>query len=259
MTGFGSGPIVVKLGGRTFEDATARRRLAGDIAWLSRAGAHPIVVHGGGARITAELAATGMEARFVRGLRITGPDVMAVVERVLTLLGKELAQEITDAGAPALSLTGRDAGLLRGEAKDRELGRVGDVVGVNSSAIRRLTDLFVPVIAPVAVDRDGPLNVNADEAAAAVARALQARALILMTDVDGVLDPDDQLLPHLAAAEARGLIASGVAKGGMIPKIEGALATLAAGVGAVHIVNGATETVLRDLAEGRAAGTTFVP
>lgn len=259
MSLFGAGPVVVKLGGRTFEERAPRRRLAAEIAWLSRAGAHPVVVHGGGARITAELSASGMDARFVRGLRVTGPDVMAVVERVLTLLGKELAQEISDAGAPALSLTGRDAGLLRGQEKDRDLGRVGDVVGVNSSAIRRLAELFVPVLAPVAMDSDGPLNVNADEAAAAIARALQARALVLMTDVEGVLGADGRLVPRLTAAEARALVDGGVAKGGMIPKIEGALATLAAGVATVHIVDGAAEHVLRELAEGHPVGTAFVP
>lgn len=256
---FVPGPVVIKLGGRTFEDPDSRRRLAGDIALLASQGARPVVVHGGGARITQELENARIETRFVRGLRVTDLAAMRVVEQVLTLLGKELAHEISVAGAPAVSLTGRDAGLVRAEVKDHELGRVGEPVAVNSAALVRMTDLFVPVVAPIGMDKFGPLNVNADEAAAAIARAMKAKALVLMTDVDGVLGADGQAIPRLNAALARDLVAKGVAKGGMVPKVESALATLEAGVGAVHIVNGARPDVLAELAAGKVAGTTFVP
>lgn len=257
---FGAQLIVVKLGGRSFESREARARQAQVIASLVQNGAQVVVAHGGGAQVTAALALHGIEARFVEGLRVTDDKTLEVMEPVVAGLGKELAHALTAAGAPAVSITGRDARLVRGHVKKRELGRVGSVDAVNVDLLRGLAMLgLTPVVGPIAVDDHGPLNVNADEVASALAKALKASHLVLCTDVDGVKDAHGKLLARVSATEARDLVATGVATGGMIPKINGALDAIAAGVGTVHIVNGQDPEALAVLFSGRAVGTAIVP
>ena len=246
--------IVVKLGGRSIESADGRAQLARRLAALAKEH-HLVIVHGGGAQVTAALGAAGIEARFVDGLRVTDEKTLEVAEPVFAHIGKTLAHALTQAGAPALALTGRDASLLQGVVKDPALGRVGTVTAVEAGVLRHLAfNGLVPVVGPIAVDAHGALNVNADEVASAVARALSAKDLLLLTDVPGVKGPDGLLVRHLTPASARQLVADGVATGGMVPKINGALEALDAGVASVRVLD---EPGLSKLAAGEPAGTVF--
>lgn len=250
-----TGIVVVKLGGRSVETAEGRATLAARLAALRKL--HPlVVVHGGGAQVTAALAASGIEAKFVNGLRVTDEKVLEVGEPVFAHIGKTIAHALTAAGADAVALTGRDAALLVGRVKDPALGRVGTIERVNADLLRHLASNGVtPVVGPVAIDDAGPLNVNADEVASAVARALHARDLLLLTDVPAVRGADGRPIATLTPSEADGLIASGAATGGMIPKIRGALEALASGVAQVRVLD---EPGLTKLAQGEKAGTVFV-
>jgi len=249
------GIIVVKLGGRSIESDSGRAQLCARLAALVASGHRLVVVHGGGAQVTAALAAAGIEARFVNGLRVTDEKTLEIAEPVFTHIGKTLADALTRAGAPAIALTGRDAHLLRGAVKDPALGRVGSIVSVDDGVLRHLAfNGLTPVVGPIAIDEVGPLNVNADEVASAVARALGARDLLLLTDVSGVKDGAGRLLPKLSPASAKQLIVDGVASGGMVPKINGALEALATGVARVRVLD---EPGLTRLAEGHEAGTVF--
>jgi acetylglutamate kinase len=235
-----------------------RRAVAGEIAAL-RADREVVVVHGGGPVIEANLNRLGIESRFERGLRVTSPEAMEVVESSLTRLSKELAQEV----GRAVGLTGRDDRLLAGEALDPAvLGRVGRVTSVNADLIRLLLGIgLAPVIGCVAVDGDGePLNVNADWAAGAVAGAL-GWPIVFLTDVPGVLrDRDDpgSLIVNLPATEARRLIEAGVIAGGMVPKVEAALEALERGAPRATIASGMAAGVLAASAVGQ-SGTALVP
>lgn len=249
------GTFVIKLGGRSVETESGRALLAQRLCALQRSGAKLVVVHGGGAQVTQALQQAGIEPRFVQGLRVTDEKVLEVAEPVFAHVGKLLAHSLTEAGAPAISLNGRDARLVRGVVKDPALGRVGTVASVDAELLRHLYyNGITPVVGPIATDEDGALNVNADEVATAVAKAIRATDLLLLTDVPGVKGADGALLPRLTPAEARRLIDSGVASGGMIPKVQGALDAVASGVARVRVLD---EPGLERLAAGAQAGTVF--
>jgi acetylglutamate kinase len=220
--------IVVKYGGSAMSDETLRASFAVDVVLLKHIGLRPVIVHGGGPQIGRILDRLGKVSTFVDGLRVTDDETMEVVEMVL---GGKVNREIV-----ALDMIR----VTRRLEDDRDLGRVGRVVQVDPSPIAAVADAgFVPVIAPLGVDRDGVThNVNADEAAGAVARALQAEKLILLTDVAGVLDANGELMHQLSAAEARKHIEEGTIREGMIPKVGCCIETLEAGVGSTHIVDG---------------------
>ncbi len=216
-------PVVVKYGGNAMTDDATRLAVASEIRALFEAGEDPVVVHGGGPFINDALEEAGIAHHFVRGLRVTSPEGLAVVEQVLTLLGKRLAQDI----GPALGLSGRDHTLLSAELRDPALGRVGRVTGVNRGALRALLAAHVvPVLACLALDPDGGLlNVNADDVAGAVAGTLAA-GCVFLTNVPGVLDDPsrtESLLTTLTSQGARQRIDDGRIDGGMIPKVEAAL------------------------------------
>lgn len=232
--------MVIKYGGSSMTDPEQRQAVAEAIKQGVHEGLRLVVVHGGGPFIEQELQQSGLERRFVRGLRVTSSESLVHIERALTLLGKKLAHEI----GGAIALTGRDAGLLFAEEFSAELGRVGRMVGVNSRLLTQLLDIPVtPVIACLAAAGDGGLlNVNADEVAGAVAGALHAPVLFL-TNVPGVLDdPADpaSVLPILTQADAEARIADGRISGGMIPKVEAALRALAEGAPSALIGDGQT-------------------
>jgi len=265
---FRSRTVVVKVGGRAMDDAATRAAFAEDLILLHWVGIDLVVVHGGGPQIGEMLGRLGIESRFVDGLRITDDRTMEVVEMVLGgLVNKELVRVIHAKGGRAVGLTGKDGGLavarrLGAVGPDRvDPGRVGEVVRVNAEVLRRLAGEFIPVIAPIALDDAGTtLNVNADPFAAKLAVALGAEKLVLLTDVQGVKDARGALVPTLDAARARALIADGTIQGGMIPKVDNALAALYEGVHKVHIIDGRIEhALLLEIFTDRGVGTELIP
>ncbi len=250
---------VVKLGGSTLG---AHDTSLHDIAAARREGRRIVVVHGGGAAISAWLARLGIEASFVRGLRVTDAASLDVVVAVLAgLVNKQLVAELGAFGAPAIGLSGADGLVLQARRYDDELGFVGKIHQVNPAPLEELLRLgYLPVIAPIAIDTSGLassqlLNTNADTAAGEIAAALHAERLVFLTDVDAVLDAEKRPLAHLTPDKATELIASGAAAGGMIPKLEAAVRAAGAGC-ATRIVNGTAAGALARVLAGDAAGTT---
>jgi acetylglutamate kinase len=250
--------ILVKLGGTLLDDAASRQRLSGEIACVAASGVELVVVHGGGKQMTRYLRERGIESRFVNGLRVTTPETVDAVLKVFAgSVNHELVASLNRAGALAVGLTGIDALLAEAEQLDPALGAVGRVTRSNPGLLELLAaNRYLPVVACVAGDREGNIyNVNADQMAVACAAAFRARHLIFLTDVAGVLDGSRRVQPLLTASDARGLIASGVATGGMQAKLNAALAALDAGVEEVRIAPGAVDGVLRRILEGDALGT----
>ena len=237
--------VVVKIGGAAQDDPALRRRFAEDVILLDWVGINVVVVHGGGKQITAMLDKIGIAARFEAGMRVTDAPTLEVVEMVLGSLNGELVRLVNHLGGAAVGLTGCDGGLARATRTRAELGLVGEVTTIDRTVVDRLVPEFIPIIAPLAVGDDGrALNVNADVFAARLACAIGAEKLVLMTDIAGVLDAGGALIPTITAAGARDLIDRGVITGGMIPKVDNALAALGAGVGKVHIIDGRLEHAL---------------
>jgi acetylglutamate kinase len=225
---------LVKIGGS----------LKGAAELLDELAAYPgplVLVHGGGPSIGEWLGRMGFESRFHRGLRVTPPEQMEVVEMVLSTLGKQLAHGLSARGRQAIALTGRDAGLLEARPLESGLGRVGEVSAVKSGVLEGLIEAGItPLVAPIGLDGQGALNINADTAAGAIAGALCLPAVFL-TDVVGVLrDPKDPATRYarLTRAEVQALIAQGVISGGMIPKVEAALNALDKGAPWAAIARG---------------------
>jgi acetylglutamate kinase len=241
---FAQSTIVLKYGGSAMSDPSLRASFARDVVLLKYIGLRPVIVHGGGPQIGRTLERLGIQSTFIDGLRVTDDQTMDVVEMVLGgTVNREIVALIQRAGGRAIGLTGSDGDMIRVTRRtspDRDLGRVGQVRGVDPAPINAVLDAgYVPVIAPIGVDEDGVThNVNGDEAAGAVAQALNAEKLILLTDVEGVLDGQGSLIPQLTILEARKHIAEGAIRGGMIPKIECCIASLESGVGRTHIVDG---------------------
>jgi len=235
--------FVIKYGGSAMRDDALRASFAVDVVLLKYIGLRPVIVHGGGPQIGATLERLGRQSRFVDGLRVTDDETMEVVEMVLGgSINRQIVALIQQGGGRAIGLTGSDGGMLRVRRRDEgaDLGRVGRVVGVDPSPITAVADAgFVPVIAPIGVDDAGiTYNVNADEAAGAIARALRAEKLILLTDVEGVKDARGELIQQLTVAEARKHIAEGTIREGMIPKVECCIGALEEGVASTHVVDG---------------------
>jgi acetylglutamate kinase len=236
--------IVIKYGGHAMSDRELRASFAVDVVLLKYIGVRPVIVHGGGPQIDATLEKIGKKSIFVDGRRVTDDETMEVVEMILGgTINQEIVGLVQQGGGRAIGLTGRDGGLLRVRRKladGRDLGRVGDPVGVDAAVVNAVADAgYVPVIAPIGVDTDGvTYNVNADEAAGAVAAALRAEKLILLTDVEGVKDRDGRVLRQLTVAEVAKHLAEGAISGGMIPKVECCVDALRGGVSRTHIVDG---------------------
>ena len=241
--------VVIKWGGSAMSQPESRA-FALDAVLLKHIGVRPVIVHGGGPQIGATLERLGKRSTFVDGLRVTDDETMEVVEMVLCgKVNREIVSLVQEGGGRAVGLTGNDGGMIRVTQRledDRDLGRVGRVVRVDPEPIAAVTAAgFVPVIAPIGVDERGVThNVNADEAAGAIAAALGAEKLILLTDVSGVLDAAGALIPVLTAEEVRKRIAEGTIRGGMIPKVECCVAALEAGVASAHVIDGRIEHAL---------------
>ncbi|MGI5867316.1 MAG: acetylglutamate kinase [Syntrophaceticus schinkii] len=249
---FSGQTVVIKYGGRAMVSEELEQGVMADCILLKLVGIHPVIVHGGGKAIDAMLARLGKETRFVHGQRVTDEETMEVVEMVLAgKVNKEIVTLINQLGGKGIGICGKDAGLITAHqkvlpvsVKEREdLGHVGEVEKVNPEIIQTVKDEgYIPVIAPIGVGRDGKsYNINADYVAGAVAAALKANKLVLLTDVEGIfVDRDDpqSLLSVIKAAEVPDLISRGVIAGGMIPKVECCVYALKNGVGRTHIIDG---------------------
>lgn len=252
--------LLVKLGGTLLDSAESRHRLAAQIA-AAASSSEIAVVHGGGKQMTRFLTERGIESRFVNGLRVTTPETMDAVVKVLAgSVNTELVSALQQAGAKAVGLTGLDAGLVEAEQMDPALGAVGRVVRSQPALLELLAaNGYIPVVACMAGSRSGEaFNVNADQMAVACATAFQVDELVFLTDVEGVLDADKQVRPLLTASDCRDLIAAGVATGGMQAKLNAATSALEQGVRRVRIASGSAPQVLPRLLAGEPIGTALV-
>ena len=263
--------VVIKFGGHAMGDAALARAFAQDVVYLKQSGVNPIVVHGGGPQIANLLKKLEIKSEFKHGLRVTDKPTVEVVEMVLAgLINKDIVSTINGQGGKAVGICGKDANLMIAkkitEMPDPEsnlmqavdIGFVGDPAEVNPHIVDVISQSdLIPVIAPVAVSREGEtLNVNADTFASALAARMKAKRLLLLTDVEGVLDKQGKLIEELTIEEARALIRNGTISGGMIPKIEGCIEVVEAGVEAVVIINGKVpHSVLLELLTDHGAGT----
>ncbi len=255
-----SSPMVVKIGGSTLGAADTSLQ---DLVTLQRQGRMPVVVHGGGPAISQWMQRQGLAPRFVRGLRVTDAPSLDIVVAVLAgLINKQLVAKITALGGRAVGISGADGAILQARPANPELGLVGEVVEVNPEPILELVKArYIPIVAPVGIhlpersqDECTLLNINGDTAAGHLAWALNAEKLIFLTDVEGVLDSSKRLISRLTTREARGLISSGAADGGMIPKLEACVQALER-VPVARIVDGRSPQALLHAINGHGSGT----
>ncbi len=240
--------VVIKYGGNAMVDASLTHAILEDITLLKYVGVNPIVVHGGGPDINNMLKRLDIKSEFVGGLRVTDGATMEVVQMVLSgKINKDIVSELNCLGARSLGLCGKDANLIeciKKPARDGvDLGYVGQITHINTKLLEILArDEYIPVIAPIGVDKDGnSYNINADTVAGEIAAALKAEKLMFLTDIDGIyLDPNDKdsLISRITVSEINRLIGEGVISGGMIPKVQGCINAVLGGVGRTHIVNG---------------------
>lgn len=238
--------IVVKYGGSAMVDEELKRRVIEDVTLLKLVGFKPIIVHGGGKEISNMVKRLGMEPQFINGLRVTDEDTMDVAEMVLGKVNKSLVQLVESLGVRAIGISGKDGGLLTVEKKyadGEDIGFVGEVTEVNADILHDLLEKdFLPIICPIGLDRDyQTYNINADDAACAIARAMQAEKLAFLTDIEGVYkDPKDPstLISELAVSEAEKLMKEGYIGGGMLPKLHNCIDAIEHGVSRVHILDG---------------------
>ena len=254
MRRYSGDTFVVKYGGHAMGEEALAREFARDIVLLKQVGINPVVVHGGGPQIKAMLDRLRIRSEFVDGLRVTDAATVEVVEMVLAgRINKEIVSAIQEAGGKAVGICGKDARLIRARRITRrrrdpesnierivDLGYVGEPEAVDRTVLDVLAGSeIIPVVAPIGAGPEGETyNINADVAAGAIAAAVGARRLLMLTDVAGVLDAEGRLLPWLTVARARELIAGGVISGGMIPKIETCIRAGEAGVGAATVLDG---------------------
>ncbi len=239
---FAGSTFVIKYGGAAMEEQHLKKEFARDVVLLKYVGINPVVIHGGGPMIGRLLKDLAIPTRFVDGLRVTDEKTLDVVEMVLSgLVNKEIVKNINDMGGKAIGLSGKDGRLLVAkQVKNKEIGFVGDIVGVNGSILKEISRQgYIPVVAPLADGVDGnSYNVNADTAAGSVAKALRAEKFILLTDVEGVLDKNGSLISMLKQSRIGELLDEKVISGGMIPKVECCVDALDGGVRETHIVDG---------------------
>ena len=258
--------VVIKYGGAAMLDENLKAAVMGDVALLQYVGIRPIVVHGGGPEISALSKQLGLEPQFVDGMRVTDAETMRVTEMVLGQIGKGIAHYLGEKGAPAVGLAGKDGGLLTARKMEgkNDYGLVGEIESVNIGVIRAVQNGgFVPVITPVAPGKDGQTyNVNADVATAAIAQALGASKLLLLTDVAGVyrdFADKSSLIAEMTTSQADELIAGGAVAKGMIPKVQCCVDAVRGGVGRAHIVDGREpHSLLIELFTDAGAGTMIV-
>lgn len=250
---FNGKKVVVKYGGSAMVDENLKYNVIRDVALLKLVGMQPIIVHGGGKEISAWMKKIGKESEFINGLRVTDEETLDVAEMVLSKVNKSLVSLMTKLGLKAVGISGKDAGLLKVKKKlsgGKDIGYVGEVVSADATIIDTLIENdFIPVIAPIGLgeeDNHG-YNINADDAACAIATAVQAEKLVFLTDIEGVfVDPSDKstLISEMDIHEAEEFINSGVVGGGMLPKLSNCIEALKNGVSRVHMLDGRMEHCL---------------
>ena len=238
--------IVVKYGGSAMVDEELKKRVIQDVTLLKLVGFKPIIVHGGGKDISRMVERVGMTPQFVNGLRVTDAETMEIVEMVLNRVNKGLVQLVESLGVRAIGISGKDGGLLQVDKKyseGKDIGFVGQVKKVNAEILLDLLEKdFLPVICTVGMDDEfQSYNINADDAACAIAQAMEAEKLAFLTDIEGVYkDPKDPetLISELTVTEAKALITDGYIGGGMLPKLQNCIDAIESGVSRVHILDG---------------------
>ena len=244
--------IVVKYGGSAMLDENLKYNVIKDVALLKLVGMRPIIVHGGGKEISKWVKMSGKEAEFYRGLRVTDKDTMNIAEMVLNKVNKELVGMMQKMGVNAVGLCGKDGNMIHVDKKmpdGKDIGYVGNIRHVNTELLETLMDRdFIPVVAPIGLDDEyQAFNINADDAACGVAKAMNAEKLVFLTDIEGVfIDPSNKrtLISEMDVKTAREFIHNGVVGGGMLPKLENCINAIDEGVSRVHILDGRVEHCL---------------
>lgn len=259
--------VVIKFGGNAMVDEQLKSSFAQDIVLLKQVGVNPVIVHGGGPQIGKLLEQIGKKSQFIEGMRVTDHETMDVVEMVLGgLVNKQIVSLINSHGGRAVGLTGKDGGLISARklklasanAQSQDLGQVGEVDTIDPAVVKMLDDDdFIPVIAPIGVGKDGTsYNINADLVASKLASVLGAEKLLLLTNTQGVLDPEGNLLTGITARETERLIKQGIIQGGMLPKVNCALDAVKSGVKTSQIIDGRVKhSVLLELLTDSGVGT----
>ncbi len=238
--------IVVKYGGSAMVDPELQKNVIKDVTLLKLVGFKPIIVHGGGKEISRWVSKVGKEAEFVNGLRVTDAETMEIAEMVLGRVGKDLARMVGELGVRAVSISGKDGGLLKVEKKysdGKDIGFVGNITEVDPKVLYDLLDNdFLPIVSPIGLDDEfNTYNINADDAACAIAKAIGADKLVFLTDIEGLyrdINDKSSFIGRLTASEADELISGGIIGGGMLPKLGNCTSAIKGGVSRVHILDG---------------------
>lgn len=259
--------IVVKYGGSAMIDETLKQDVIEDVVLLKLVGFKPIIVHGGGKEISRWVDKVGMKTQFIDGFRVTDSDTMELAEMVLAKVNKELVSKVQTLGVKAAGICGKDGGLLKAVKKTsngKDLGFVGDVEDVDVKILEDLIEKdFLPIIFPIGMDSNGvSYNINADEAAGAIAAKLQAEKLVYLSDVEGVrrdADDPESMISELYISEAEALIEDGTITGGMLPKIQNCIDAINQGVSRVHIMDGRIpHSLLLEIFTNKGIGTAII-
>ena len=259
--------IVVKYGGSAMVDENLKKRVIEDVTLLKLVGFKPIIVHGGGKEISKWVGKVGMEPKFINGLRVTDADTMEIAEMVLGKVNKSLVQLVEELGVRAIGISGKDGALLKVDKKysdGQDIGYVGEIKEVNGQILFDLLEKdFLPIVCPVGLDDDyNTYNINADDAACAIARAVKAEKLAFLTDIEGVYkDPKDPdtLISELRVDEAQELMKEGYIGGGMLPKLQNCIDAIENGVSRVHILDGRIpHCLLLEIFTNRGIGTAIL-
>ncbi|MCR4755899.1 MAG: acetylglutamate kinase [Lachnospiraceae bacterium] len=260
--------IVVKYGGSAMSNEELQKNVIKDVTLLKLVGFKPIIVHGGGKAISKWVEKSGKEPKFINGLRVTDEDTMEIAEMVLGRVGKNLVRMVEELGVRAVSISGKDGGLLKCDKKlsdGQDIGFVGDVKSVDPKIIYDLLETdFLPIVAPIGLDDDfNTYNINADDAACAIAKAVGANKLVFLTDTEGLyrdFNDKSSFISRITASDADKLISDGMIGGGMLPKLAGCTEAVKNGVSNVHILDGRIpHSMLLEIFTSKGIGTMIIP
>ena len=259
--------IVVKYGGSAMVDEQLKKSVISDVTLLKLVGFKPIIVHGGGKEISKWVGKVGKEAQFINGLRVTDEETMEIAEMVLGRVNKSLVTMVEELGVKAVGISGKDGGLLKVKKKyadGKDIGYVGEITDVDPNILYDLMEKdFLPIICPVGLDDEfNTYNINADDAACAIARAVGANKLAFLTDIEGLyrdFEDKSSLISEITVKEAKELIAGGTIGGGMLPKLSNCIDAIEAGVSRVHIIDGRIpHSILMEIFSDRGVGTAIL-